>query len=138
MPGEFVAEFERSRFLNPGQVWFESRETQDELRIRYLQSQLKTFEEYHEAELKALELKQRVRAHDYIKSCFDELKDMFADQYKFVYMQLDRVHEKYHLMKRQTEKYMQQNSRQERIIMDLREAFTWEKVAHDQMVNRLV
>ena len=40
IPGEFIAEFERKRFLTPGQVWFEKREVQDELRIRYLQLQL--------------------------------------------------------------------------------------------------
>ena len=46
---------------------------------------MKTFEEYHAAELRDLELKLRNKAHAYIVECLSEIEGDLRDQYRFTF-----------------------------------------------------
>ena len=46
---------------------------------------MKTFEDYHVAELRNLEIKLRKKAHAYIVECLVEIEEEMKNQYRFTF-----------------------------------------------------
>ena len=54
---------------SPGQMVYAERKVKDELKIRYLQSQYKRLEEFHEREIREMEIRIRNKMHGYARAC---------------------------------------------------------------------
>lgn len=100
VPLEFVSKFEHDKKMNAGAVLYARREVQDEMRIRYLQRSLASLEECRERDMKDVELKLRSKMHVYVKECLEQITHELTDQFKLIFVQLDKVCEKEKIQRR--------------------------------------
>jgi hypothetical protein len=54
---------------SPGQMVYAERKVKDELKIRFLQAQYKRLEEFHEREIREMEIRIRNKMHGYARAC---------------------------------------------------------------------
>lgn len=138
VPPEFMAKFEHDKEMGAGTVMYAAREVQDEMRIRYLQKQLSQLEESHDRDIKTIELKLRSKMNVYVQGCLEKIQEELLDQFKLIFVQLDKVCEKEKIQKRIIFELKTEMSKQEMIISELGSFIKWEEVEHEHFTNELV
>ena len=73
IPSEFLIKFEADKKMDFGSIISAEREVQDEMRIRFLQMQYKHLTEFHEKEIREMEIRMRNKVHGYARACIQTL-----------------------------------------------------------------
>lgn len=73
IPSEFLIKFETDKKMDFGSILTAEREVQDEMRIRFLQMQYKHLTEFHEKEIREMEIRMRNKVHGYARACIQTL-----------------------------------------------------------------
>ena len=68
---------------------FADREEKDELVIRYLQAQYQRLEQFHEQEMREMEIRIRHKVHGYARACLDTITHELRSEYKLIMTQFD-------------------------------------------------
>lgn len=138
IPVEFIARFEHDKKMNAGSVQYSHRQIQDEMRIRYLQQLVQQLEDCHERDMKDIELKLRGKMHIYVKECLEQIQADLVDQFKLIFVQLDKITEQAKIQKRIIYELKNEMKIQEKGIVDLNSFIKWDEIEHAFFTKELI
>lgn len=75
--------------------------------------------------------------HIYVRECLDQLQRELMDQYKFVFVQLDKILEKEKLQKKIIFDVKTESKQQELLISEMNSFINWDQIAHDVFTESL-
>lgn len=137
VPLDFSSKFEMDKNMDQGSIMYADREVQDELRIRYLQHHSKQLVEYHDRQMKEVEIRNRTKMHQYCTVCLGSMAQDLKVEIKLLCAQFDDKIEESDRKDKRIWYLEAMMIKYENEITELRDLVFYEPLAHAEWTEKL-